>query len=388
MGLRSWVSKLFRSDDGNINISDFGCYDSQMVYLQIAIETAVNLIANALSRAEFQTFEKAKRVKKENYYLFNVAPNANQDKYKFLHKLIRTMIYENEALVVMLDRQLYVADGFQRKEYAIKENIYTDVRIDNLRLERKFYESEVFHFQLFSENICALVNSLYSNYGKLIEYSKNTYKRSNARRGTLEIPTSYPQTPEARTHLEKLMNEQMKNFFAAEKGAVLPLTNGIKYDDLTNQTYKNGSDSRDIRSLIDDVFDFVAMAFQIPPQLLKGNVSDDATTQNLLMFKCLKPFAGLIETEINRKMYDKSSFLDRTYLHIETNLLKVSDLKDLSNALDVLMRIGANTLDDTLEALGREPIGGEKGEMRLLTLNYITMDQVLKGGAASAEKED
>lgn len=386
MGFRSWVSNLFRQDNGNIRLVDFGALTAESIYMRLAIESAIDLIANTLVRTEFQTFEKKQRVKRDNYYLFNVSPNVNEDKYKFLHHLIHEIIYQNEALVVMMNDQLFVADGFQREEFALKGNRYSNVRIENLTLNRTFEEHEVFYFKMYQSDVRAIIEKMYENHGKLIEYSRNTYKRSNARRGTLEIPTNFSQLADAKEKLEKLMNEQMKNFFEAEKGAVLPLTNGMKYEDLTNQTYKNGSDSRDIRSLIDDVFDFVSIAFHIPPQLLKGTLADsDQSFQNFMMF-CIKPFAEMLEKEINRKMYDKKSYLERTYLHIETNLLKVSDLKDLSQSLDVLMRIGANTLDDTLEALGREGIGGELGGMRFLTLNYVPMEQALKGGETVEEK--
>ena len=59
----------------------------------------------------------------------------------------------------------------------------------------------------------------------------------------------------------------------------------------------------------------------------------------------------------------------------------------MANALEVLTRIGANTLDDNLRILGREPIGGEYGTKRLITKNYVGMEWLdsdeAKGGATN-----
>ena len=64
-------------------------------------------------------------------------------------------------------------------------------------------------------------------------------------------------------------------------------------------------EGRDIRAFIDDIFDFVAIAFQVPPQLLKGNVADtDKAVNNFLTF-CINPLAELLTDEINRKCMAK-----------------------------------------------------------------------------------
>ena len=61
-----------------------------------------------------------------------------------------------------------------------------------------------------------LIDGLYEDYGILIEYSKTHYRRSNARRGVLEIPTNYSQIPEAQEQLDELLSNNMKKFFEAE----------------------------------------------------------------------------------------------------------------------------------------------------------------------------
>lgn len=354
--------------------------ETKLFYKFLAIETAINLISNTLSLIEFKTFEKGKEVRKENYYLFNVEPNVNQNANRFWRQVYHNLVYENEALVIMQDGNLYVVDDFKKNEYAFIENYYENLVIGDYKLKDKFNESDVFYFALHSTKMVDLIDGIYRDYGELVEYSKNNYKRSNAKRGVLEIPTNYPQTPVAEEKLRDLLQNKFKDFYHAENGAVLPLTNGMKYTDLSNQTYKNSSDSRDIKNLIDDIFDYVAIAFQIPPQMLKGSIAESDKTWNNYMTHCIKPLSELIEDEINRKYYTKSDYLSKTYLKVDTNNVKYTDLRELAQALDLLTRNGINTINDNQKILGREELLGEEGNVRFMSLNLKPLNQVMEDG--------
>ena len=284
----------------------------------------------------------------------------------------------------MQDDGLFVADSFTKEPFAFKENIYKNLQIENYQMRRIFNESEVFYFALHSTEMKKLIDGLYRDYGILIEYSKKHYRTSNARRGVLDIPTNYPQTEEYQNQLKKLLAVNLTTFFETEKASLLTLTGGLQYTDLTNASYKNGSDSRDIRSLIDDIFDYVAIAFQIPPQMLKGNLADSDNSWNSYLTHCIKPLAELLEKEINRKYFGKKAYLEKTMLKVDTSLIKAIDIKDLAIAIDVFTRNGVNTLDDNLRMLGREEVGGELGQKRFMTLNLEDIENVKERG----RKED
>lgn len=397
MSIKTWFLSLFQDTNkvsGTFEFTDEFCRLTNETYIKhLAIETAINLISNTLALAEFKTFDNGKEIRKSNYYLLNIEPNPNQNASRFWRQVIYNLVYENQALAIMNEDKLYVADEFERKEFAFVDNYYENIRINNYKLKDRFYERQVFYFALHSKRMKDIIDSLYSDYGRLLEYSKTNYKRSNARRGVLEIPTNYPQTVQAHESLQKLLSEQFKNFFSAENGALLPLTNGIKYTDLTNQTYKNGSDSRDIRSLVDDVFDYVAIAFQIPPNMLKGSIAESDKSWDSYMTQCIRPLAELLEKEINRKLYGKEDFQKKSYLKIDTSMIKNVSITDLANAVEALTRSGANTVDDNLRMLGREEIGGELGATRFVTLNLTTVEKAItnepiEGGEDNRKEED
>lgn len=378
MGIKDWFISLF-SPDGTLDLSSVSCgtVAAEVFYKELAIQSSVNLIANAVSRSEFITYDAGKPLRGEMHYLLNVQPNENKSSSKFWRDVVHKLVYDNECLVIMTKNQLYVADSFDPTEYALKGNIYKNVKIKDYTLRETFAEKDVLHFELHDQKIKTIIDSLYQGYGELIAYSTATYKRSNAKRGALEIPATYPQTDQAQASLEKLLNERIKRFFEAETGAVLPLTNGITFKDLSTQGYKTGSDSRDIKQLIVDIFEFIAIAFQIPPTLLLGSVADtDKALNNFLTF-CVNPIAELLTDEINRKLYSKQQYISRSYVRLDTSTIKVVNLKDIADALDVLFRIGANTINDNLRALDREPIADPIGDMRFITKNYMTTDEAL-----------
>lgn len=383
MAIKDWFLALF--DRSKTSIVDLKAYVAELAteihFKNLAIQACVNLISNTVSRGEFLTYEKGKEARKDNYYLLNVEPNQNKSASKFWREVISKLVYGNECLVIQYDMKFYVADSYTVNRYAFKENVYKDVVIEDFQLNRTFLESEVFHFELHNEKIKDVIDGLYASYSKLIAASQAHYKRNNARRGKLNIPTGYPQTEDARKNLEDLLGRRFKRFFEAEGGAVIPLTNDMTYDELSsNIGVKGGVEGRDIRAFVDDIFDFVAIAFQVPPQLLRGAVADtDKAVNNFLTF-CVNPLAELLGDEINRKLYGKRAFLERTYCKLDTTRIKAVDIKDIAGALDILVRIGAYCVDDCLRMLGLETLNTEWSQARWMTKNYERIEQRLKGG--------
>ena len=107
--------------------------------------------------------------------------------------------------------------------------------------------------------------------------------------------------------------------------------------------------------------------------------------------QCIKPIVNIISDEINRKLYGRKAYLAGRRLFIDVSTVAYTDLKDVANALEVLTRIGANTMDDNMRILGREPVGGELGERRLITKNYVGIEWLdsdeAKGGVKSGEEQ-
>lgn len=382
MGL--WQTFLSWFDrDGRLDLSAHVAVLATEVYFKnLAIQACINLIANTVARAEFRTYAKGQEHRGDNYYLFNVEPNPNKSASKFWGDVVYRLVHDNECLVIMQGEHLHLADSYNVVSGTFVENLYTDIRIGDLNLTTKHRESEVLHLELHNERIRDTIDGLYLSYGKLIAAAQKHYKRNASRKGSLTIPTNYPQTENAQTELRELLEKRFKTFFEAESDAVIPLTNGITYSEIEHgaTTTKGSMEGRDIRAFIDDVFDMVAIAFQVPPQLLKGNVAQTDDAFKVFLTTCINPLAKLLTDEINRKMYGKKAYLERTYMKLDTSHIRAVDIRDVANALDVLLRIGAYSIDDCLLHLGMEPLSTDWSRQRWMTKNYQPIEQAAEGG--------
>lgn len=381
MGFRDWLGDVFRRQqrgDHDQTSFDTLCIDlsEKILVRDLAINTAINLLGNAISLSEFNTYDKGNEDKSNIYYKLNVEPNPNYSASRFWKKFVYRLIYDGEVLIIEQGKNYYVADSFVKETKAFYTCKYRDVVVDDFSLRRSYDESDVLYFKLYERNIVNIVGALYDDYGKLVEYSKASYKKNNAKRGIVNIPTNYPQTEAAKEKLNKLLNDQIQKFYGAENGAVLPLTNGITYEDISSDSYKNSTDSRDIRNLIDDIFDFTAIGFNIPPALLKGSANDLESTVDRFIKFGVEPFCEMIEDEINRKFYSKYSYLNNTYMAIDTSRLKTTNLAQLANVVDVLTRNGVNNIDENRKLLGMEPLRTEESQKRRVTKNYEASEEI------------
>nr|DAN81471.1 MAG TPA: portal protein [Caudoviricetes sp.] len=381
MGFRDWLGDVFRRQqrgDHDQTSFDTLCIDlsEKILVRDLAINTTINLLGNAISLSDFNTYKKGNEDKSDIYYKLNVEPNPNYSASRFWKKFVYRLVYDGEVLIIKQRDDYYIADSFVKEVRAFYTCKYRDVVVDNFSLKRSYDESDVLYFKLHERNIVNIVGALYDDYGKLVEYSKASYKKNNAKRGIVNIPTNYPQTEAAKAKLNKLLNDQIQKFYGAENGAVLPLTNGITYEDISSDSYKNSTDSRDIRNLIDDIFDFTAIGFNIPPALLKGSANDLESTVDRFIKFGVEPFCEMIEDEINRKFYSKNAYLNNTYMAIDTSRLKTTNLAQLANVVDVLTRNGVNNIDENRKLLGMEPLRTEESQKRRITKNYEASEEI------------
>ncbi len=347
-----------------------------MYVRELAFRSAVNLIANSVSKCEFKTFLRGEETQGPEYYLWNVQPNRNQNSSEFIHKWVSKLYERNEALIVEVDGNLLVADSFNKQEFALYDHVFSGVTVNELTFARPFYMNQVLYFQLSDNNVRALVNGLYESYGKLTAYSMKSFQRSRGSRGILKIDAQTSAKPGYKADLENLMNERFKKFFEADN-AVVPLTTGYKYDDIGSKTYSPET-TRDIRAQVDDIFDFTARALGIPPALLRGDLANVSDAVNNLLTFCVDPLCDMMQEEINRKRNGLSGFLQKTYLQIDTRNIKHLDLLSMAGSIDKLLSSGVYSVNGIRRLLGESTINEPWADQHFMTKNYTTVEELLE----------
>ncbi len=356
---------------------EFFNYAAEYTVRELAFWSVVNAIANGVSKCEFKTFVRSKEVKGDEWYLWNVQPNKNQSSSAFIRQWITTLYRENECLIISTDDgQLLIADSFQHKEYALYDDIFTQVTVRDYVFQRSFVGSEVLFYRLNSANVNDLLHRLYESYGKLIAYGQKYYQKSRGNKGTLKVPSPQTGNAEQEEEISSFLTNQCRSFLENDNG-VLPLYEGYDYTNLGSKTYANDS-TRDIRAMIDDVLDFTARALGFPAALIRGDVAGIKEAMEAFLTLCLDPLTDFLTEEIIRKRIGKAAVLAGTTLVIDTMAVKHVDLLSVSGAIDKLIGSGAFCINDIRKLVGKEPIDEPWAWQHWITKNYATVEELLK----------
>ena len=375
---------LFGSRDApeTVTAEEFFQLYSDTYIRELAFESCVNLLANAVGKCEVKTYLNGEANKDAEYYRWNYAPNPNQNSSAFWNKVIHKMYRDGAALVVESGGNLLVADSFARQEYALRDDVFSQVTVGDFTFNRTFVSSEVLFFKCQAEDIKQVVDGLFSSYAQLIAYGMRGYKKSRGEKGTLELDANLAGDAKFQEAFNSIKNEGFKKFAEADN-AVMPLYRGMKYTSLASKTY-NSDTTRDIRAMIDDVTDFTARGFGVPACLVNGSVQNvDSATDQLLTFG-VDPLVDNLQTEINRKRYGKA-VLQGSYLEFDTQHIKHIDLLEASGSIDKLVGSGVVCINDIRALLGQQLINEPWAWAHFITKNYATVSEALEAAEKGAE---
>lgn len=379
MKILDWVLDFFGLEKTiNLKVMSPEEAKKKIVIQEFALSVASNLISGAISKCEFKTFYRNKEIKSDEYYLWNIQPNKNQNSTEFIQEIISKLIYKNDVLIFQVAGELFVADGFTKEEYAISEHKFKDVYKNDFTFDKTFYMEDVIYLKLNNKDIKQILNELTNSYAELINVSIDKYKKSGGRKGIVKTDTTLEGDEDFQEQLETIMNDSFKNYFNSVN-AVLNLPNGVEYTEIKHEGGKTTSEVNDINSLMKNAFDRVSQALRIPPALMSGEIADvEKVTDNFLTF-CIDPFVEMIAEEIIRKRYGKQEYLKGSYIKIDTTSIKHIDIFSVAEAVDKLRAAGMYNVDELRIKVGDEPLNTEFSKKYVITKNYQEITD-LKGG--------
>lgn len=391
ISLRKWL-KGQNGGSGRNQVEEIACADLYAAWqdyqiYQLAFESCVAMIANAVGKVEFKTFRDGNEVREREWYLFNVEPNWNQSSTVFLHELIYKLYKYNEVLVVAAKKRgkneemLLVADSFGVEEFAEKPNVYSGVVVGDLSYRKTFKESEVLHFKLNNTNILPFLQAMARAYNKLIDSAMKNYNRMNSSRMKVHVDQIASGESAFGEKFAEMVAAQIKPFLQAESDALLPEFVGYTYTDLSKAAV-NGA-SREIRAMIDDVFHFAARCFGIPPVLLLGDVAGTGDATQRWLTTCIDPLCDQLQEEINRKRYGYEDWTRGTYLKIDTSGIQHFDLFGNAANIEKMVGSGVFSINDVRIGAGLAPIPADWANQYYITKNFSTveaMTQIPEGG--------
>ena len=273
---------------------------------ELSFWVCANMVANALGRCEFRTFRGGREIQEKEYYLWNVSPNVNQNSSAFLHKLVARLYQNNEVLIVnTLPRPdmdaLVVADSWEEPDaWPSRQNEYRGVTVGDYTYQYPVYEANALHLKLNHTNMRPILNGLYQSYWRMVSAAMRAYQWDHGQHWKVHVSQLAQGDDKFQENFQQMITEQLKPFFDSD-GAILPEFDGYAYENVGGSTSSGASkDTRDIRAMIEDIFDFTARGFLIPAVLVNGSVEGTEDANTRFLTNCIDPLADQIQEEIVR----------------------------------------------------------------------------------------
>lgn len=389
MGLK-FFERIRKKDGGveskEISVRELCGMAQECAARELAFNACVNMIAGALGRCEFRTYDAGNEIFGDLYWTFNYSPNKYQNSTSFLHKLVHQLYTDNEALLVPLPTddsipRYAVADSWSVPEnFAVKTRQYLNIVIEgkNYFLEDP-YENSVLHIELHGTNIKPVLDGVTRAYENLIQAAMNNYTFANGQHWKVKISQMAQGQDGWMEQLQKMVDDQLKPFLSSSV-AVFPETEGWTLENADKDVEK-GRDASDIKKLYEDIFTFTANAFGIPPVLLLGQVQGTEDAMRRFLTACVDPLADQLSEEITRKLYGFEKWKKGSYLRVDTSTINHFDL--FANAPNVEKLIGSGySYNDVQRAAGMPTINEPWANEHFLTKNFAKAETVLKGEQA------
>ncbi|MDE5820661.1 MAG: phage portal protein [Lachnospiraceae bacterium] len=352
---------------------------TEVFFKELATACAINMIANTVGKCEIRTFANGKPQTRTEYYLWNYEPNPNENSSDFMQHFISNLCYDNEALIVEVNKKLYVADSFSRQKYSFREDLFSGITIGELTLQRSYKASEVIYMQLNNIDARQRLEGSYTSYGKTVARAIRNMLRQGAQKGILNIDAQTSNQPDFTSKLDELINGRFKPFYDASS-AVLPLQQGYTYMDVSKQGMT--TTPADLNERINYEFEMAGRAWRIPKALILGDVVEvEKITKNFLTF-AIDPITEKLGEEITRKRYGEEEFSKGNYIDINTNCIQHIDIFEQATNCDKLLSSGLYCIDELRTKLGDTEIGKDWSQKHYITKNYAEAETMAHLGDA------
>ncbi|WP_260865331.1 phage portal protein [Staphylococcus arlettae] len=350
---------------------------SQKAYIKRwALDTCINHIARTISQTKFEIMDAG--VKENNsttYYKLNVRPNTDESAATFWQKVIRKLIYDNEVLIVVTDtKDLIIADDFVREEYALYDDIFKQIMVDDFEFERNFKMSEVIYLEYNNESINNLLSGLFSDYGEIFGRLYQANLMNNQIRATLSTDANFTLNDKSQEAMQNFINKAYEAY-ASNDIAIVPIQKGYTYEEHSSKNAsKTSSQIEDLAKVPNQLLSYVASNLGIPLPLLDGSVADiEAMTENYMKF-CINHFIEKIVDELNAKLFSERGYKEGK--RIEAVTIGAKTPLEKAEAIDKLVASGSFTPNEVRALFNYAHIEDEEMDKVMVTKNYIKKEDL------------
>ncbi len=361
---------------------------SKFFVTELALFTAIDLIARTISKCEFVTSQNGEEYKGEEYYLWNYHPNKHQTKSEFVTQFISKLLLKGEALIIQTsDLQLLVADGFSKTENAISDDEYNNVSARGHTFSKTFRGSDVIYLKHSNVALTGLLRAMCESYEALMNTAEQRYSKALGHKGILNIDSFAMGEQDFEEKYKELLDIRFNKFCKAQN-AVLPLYEGFHYDEPGSDADRSSNNEiNDIQKLRTEAVNTAANALHIPPSILRGEASQLSDAVDTFIANAIDTITKPFAQEITDKRYGKKEFVKGNFLLIDTTYAKHIDAISSANNIDKAIACSVLTPEKAQSYAGMLPSNEPFAKEHYLTKNYQTAKIAVagEGGENNAE---
>lgn len=364
-----WIPDLVYGDD-----------ESARAYLKImAKNTVLDFVARTMSTLEVKFKNKDGTADWE--YILNVRPNNDMSAATFWEKFFYRLMDDNEVLVIFTeDNQLLIADDFSRTEYAVYDDVFTDVTVKNYVFQKSFNMSDVIYIEYNNDKLDRFTKGLFEDYSELFGRIIEIAMRNNQIRGSVSInataTANEKKDENGKTRTEKLQEyvDKIYQAFKTKSVAIVAKVKNIDYEEYTNKQGVSNQSLDELNKMKTSLIDDVANAIGVPTALIYGEKAE--LDSNLQAFRklCIAPLMKKLEDELMAKIITKKEYKNGERIKV-SKVLPVSILENATQ-IDKIVSSGTFLRDEVREVTDYDPLPNGEGQQLIMTKNY----EKVKGG--------
>ncbi|MBC1420106.1 phage portal protein [Listeria fleischmannii] len=341
---------------------------SQKAYLKrIALDTCIQFLARSIAQSDFQIRDGTKILKNDWYYKLNVRPNTDESSSTFWEKVIYKLVHDGECLIVLSNTDdLLIADSFERKEYAVYDDLFTGVTVKDYEFKKSFPMNQVFYLEYANSKLSTFIEGLFDDYGEIFGRMVSAQLRNYQLRAIVKIgKTGGSFDPKKQAALQAYLD---KVYAAIQKSAVaiVPETPDFEYNELGATRATNAQSIDELTKLKKSMIDDVAKMLGIPPSLIHGEMADLNNSMKSFDQYSKRHFMRKIQDELNAKLFTPAEYLAGRHVKI---INQKSPLES-AEAADKLIASGAFNRNEVRDMYGWERADDPELDRYILTKNY------------------
>lgn len=349
---------------------------NKLIINNLMIEHAIDLISKTIAKNRFEVHRSNGSTIKPKiddvYYTLNLKPNKNENGASFWKRTISWLLRNGEALVVVINKELYLASDWEANDSILHDKRYSKVSIcdssgEELSLNLSFDNNDSIYFNLGDHKSVELLESFYFEYDKMISASFNKYLVSNSMKLLMNYPGNSPTLKMANGQVNA---EEYAKLFAGKifegKDSINSVPQGFSIETLKMDPVK----FEELAKAVKDFGDKVAVAFGIPLDTFYGTMTEKSNATNDFITFAVQYPMRVVEDAVNSFNISKENYLKGERVLYERHSMKHFDIMDIAGSLDKLTGIGYSH-NNLRKILGEPLLDEEWADKHYVTKNYM-----------------